>query len=329
MAEEKQQVKKDTEAPGRSKTIRNRIFRIISIGTREDFLSRAFDYFIVLVILLNISVMFFETFDELDALSGVFRVIEIVTILIFCVEYALRIWTAPELYPELPAGKAVLRFLLSADGVIDLLTILPFIYFSGFIAFRMLRVVRIFHLFRINSQYDSFHVITSVIYEKRNQIVSSVVIILILMMASSLCMYSVEHEAQPEAFRNAFSGIWWSLTTIFTVGYGDIYPVTVLGRCIAIVITFLGVGVVAIPTGIISAGFVEQYTRVQSAQTQTERAVHTVIMTETSAYLNASLEELKKNESVDVDAVVREGSVILPSDNLVLKNGDVLIYRKA
>ena len=202
------------------KSLRNRIFRIISIGTREDLLSRAFDYFIVLVIFLNISVMFFETFDELESCFGIFRIIEIVTVLIFCVEYAFRIWTAPELYPDLPAGKAILKFILSADGIIDLLTILPFIYFSGFIAFRMLRVVRIFHLFRINSQYDSFHVITTVLYEKRNQIVSSVVIILILMMASSLCMYSAEHEAQPEVFRNAFSGIWWSLTTIFTVGYG-------------------------------------------------------------------------------------------------------------
>jgi voltage-gated potassium channel len=72
-------------------------------------------------------------------------------------------------------------------------------------------------------------------------------------------MYSAEHEAQPEQFQNAFSGIWWSMSTLLTVGYGDIYPITIIGKCMAIVIAFLGVGVVAIPTGIISAGFVEQY----------------------------------------------------------------------
>ena len=92
------------------------------------------------------------------------------------------------------------------------------------VIFRMLRVARIFHLFRLNAKYDSFNIITTVLYEneKRNQIISSVFIVFILMLASSLCMYSVEHEAQPTVFRNAFSGIWWSMSTLLTVGYGDI-----------------------------------------------------------------------------------------------------------
>ena len=95
----------------------------------------------------------------------------------------------------------------------------------------MLRVARVFHLFRLNAKYDSFNVITTVLYEKRNQIISSVFIVLILMLASSLCMYSVEHDAQPEVFRNAFSGIWWSMSTLLTVGYGDIYPIATLATC--------------------------------------------------------------------------------------------------
>ena len=125
-------------------------------------------------------------------------------------------------------------------------------------------MARIFHLFRLNARYDSFNVITTVLYEKRNQIISSVFIVVIPMLASSLCMYSVEHDAQPEVFRNAFSGVWWSMSTLLTVGYGDIYPITTLGRLMAICIAYLGVGVVAIPTGIISAGFVEQYQRKSS-----------------------------------------------------------------
>lgn len=128
----------------------------------------------------------------------------------------------------------------------------------------MLRVARIFHLFRLNAKYDSFNIITTVLYEKRNQIISSVFIVMVLMLASSMCMYSVEHNAQPDIFRNAFSGIWWSMSTLLTVGYGDIYPVTTLGRVMAICIAYLGVGAVAIPTGIISAGFVEQYQRKSS-----------------------------------------------------------------
>ena len=140
---------------------------------------------------------------------------------------------------------------------------LPIFFPTGTVAFRMIRIVRIFRLFRIDAYYDSLHVITEVIRGKSQQLVSSVFIILILMVASSLCMYSLEHEAQPDVFTSAFSGIWWAASTLLTVGYGDIYPITTAGKIFGIFITFLGVGMVAIPTGIISAGFVDQYTSIK------------------------------------------------------------------
>lgn len=115
----------------------------------------------------------------------------------------------------------------------------------------------------MNAYYDSLGVITEVISSKRQQLFSSVFILLVLMLASSLCMYSLEHDAQPEVFSTPFSGIWWSVSTLLTIGYGDIYPVTTMGKIFSIFITFLGVGMVAIPTGIISAGFVDQYTRIK------------------------------------------------------------------
>ena len=136
---------------------------------------------------------------------GVLKVIEAVTVGIFIVEYILRLWTADFLYPQYGRVKAALRFLISFDGVVDLLTILPFFFLSGFVGFRILRVVRIFRLFRVNASYDSFNVIAHVIWKKKNQIFSSVFIILMLMLVSSLCMYSAEHEAQPQVFKNAFS----------------------------------------------------------------------------------------------------------------------------
>ena len=238
-------------------TIKERIFNVIQIGDKSNRISRGFDIFITITILSNIAVTFLQTFEQLSNLRGFFDVVEYVTLLIFCGEYLLRIWTADYLYPEKSKTRARLRFLISFDGVVDFLTIVPVFFLSGFVIFRMLRVARIFHLFRLNAKYDSFNVITTVLYEKRNQIISSVFIVVILMLASSLCMYSVEHDAQPDVFQNAFSGIWWSMSTLLTVGYGDIYPITTLGRIMAICIAYLGVGAVAIPTGIISAGFVE------------------------------------------------------------------------
>ena len=149
---------------------KRRVFDIIQIGNRFDVPSRAFDMFIVTTIILNISTLFLDSFDELAEYHELFRICEGLTVLFFAFEYVLRIWTAEFLYPKSKGFKAVLRFLRSFDGVVDLLTILPFFFLNGFIVFRMLRVVRIFHLFRVNARYDSFHIITSVLIEKKNQI---------------------------------------------------------------------------------------------------------------------------------------------------------------
>lgn len=306
--------------------LKRRIFDIIQIGNQNDTPSRAFDIFLVCVIILNITAMFLETFDELKAWHGVFDAVETVTVLVFCVEYILRIWTAEYLFPGESRGRAVWKFLRSYDGVIDLLTILPFFFLSGFVVFRMLRVVRIFHLFRINAQYDSFNVIKSVLYEKRNQIASSVFIIVILMLASSLFMYSVEHEAQPENFRNALSGIWWSVSTLLTVGYGDIYPVTMLGKAMAIVITFLGVGVVAIPTGIISAGFVEQYSRMQQETPTLTGELTTITIGVDSAWLNRAVTDIEQEYGIDIVLVKRKGKVSAAKAHFVIKAGDQVAY---
>ncbi len=309
--------------------LKKRIFDIIQIGNKSDTASRAFDIFIVIVIVINILTMFLETFSELEAWSGVFLAAEIVTLSVFCAEYALRIWTSCYLFPEEGRVKAALRFMRSPDGLVELLTILPFFFLTGMVALRMLRVVRIFHLFRINASYDSFHVITSVLYEKKNQIVSSVFIILVLMLASSLCMYSAEHEAQPENFRNAFSAVWWSMSTLLTVGYGDIYPVTTVGKLMAIVIAFLGVGTVAIPTGIISAGFVEQYTELQNGAPSADISLQTVVVDLDSAWIGCSMEDIERRFGFTVVLAKRGQSTIRSSSSAYrVEMGDVLVVFK-
>ena len=309
----------------RDEATRKRVFEIIQIGQTGDAVSKLFDVFISVVIVTKILSLFLLTFEALEPYFPLLRMIEILTVGIFIVEYILRIWTADLLYPNLSRRKAILRFLRSFDGVIDLLTILPLFFLSGFVVFRMLRVVRIFHLFRINAYYDSFHVITSVFLEKKNQIISSVFIIFVLMIAASLCMYSAEHDAQPEVFENALSGLWWSVATVFTIGYGDIYPVTVLGRVMAVIITFLGVGAVAIPTGIISAGFVEQYTRMKQRDKEQPKTQVTMMIEEGSPYAGRSIAEIESEYSLNVAVVVRQGAILLPTDNITLNAGDSVV----
>lgn len=310
--------------------IKQRIFRIIQIGNRTDIPSMCFDIFIIFVILANISVTFFQTFEKAAEYAGALGTVELVTMVIFLAEYILRIWTADCLYPDKPYPAAALSFAVSFYGVVDLLTILPYFcpFFipSGAVAFRMLRVVRILRLFRINARYDAFNVITEVLKDKRNALVSSIFLVLILMLASSLCMYGLEHDAQPENFSNAFSGIWWSVSTLLTVGYGDIYPVTIGGRLMAIVIAFLGVGMVAIPTGIISAGFVEYYTKIKvGSYSRHDADFITLNIAGGHPYAGLSLKELTLPQGLYPAVVLRGEDVYTPHESLVLEEGDSLL----
>lgn len=315
---------------GRAASIKQRIFKIIQIGNRTDIPSMCFDIFIIFVILANISVTFLQTFDGAAKYADVMEIVELVTMVIFLTEYLLRLWTADCLYPERTYPAAVFRFAVSFYGVVDLLTILPYFcpFFipSGAVAFRMLRVVRILRLFRINSRYDAFNVITEVLKEKKNALVSSIFLVLVLMLASSLCMYGLEHEAQPDHFSNAFSGIWWSVSTLLTVGYGDIYPVTIGGKLMAIVIAFLGVGMVAIPTGIISAGFVEYYTKIKVGNYSRHDADFiTLSVPAGHPFAGLSLKELQLPQGLYPAVVLRGEDVYTPHQSLVLEEGDSLL----
>lgn len=306
-----------------------RLFRIIQIGNKTDFASTMFDIIISLLIVISITATFLQTFDELDFLRPILSGVELVTIIVFSIEYLLRIWTANYLYEKVSYGKAVLLFVFSFYGIIDFLTIASYfapLFTNGFVALRMLRVVRIMRLFKLNATYDAFNVITDVIKDKRNQILSAMFIIGMMLLMSSMCMYSLEHQAQPENFDNAFSGIWWSVSTLLTVGYGDIYPITIAGKIVAIFISFLGVGLVAIPTGIISAGFVEYYTRIKNGRYASRQADYiSIIVEEHEEECGKTLSELKLPHGLYVAGVIRGSEVHSPDDALVMKENDCLL----
>ena len=141
-------------------------------------------------------------------------------------------------------------------------------------------------------------------------------------------MYSVEHEAQPAVFRNAISGIWWSMSTLLTVGYGDIYPITTLGRIMAICIAYLGVGAVAIPTGIISAGFVEQYQRKSSISDLKDTDIQEIAeVFVDKRYAGKTVEEMEEAQQITIFLVLRDDFSVLPQKNTVLKLNDIIIIR--
>lgn len=312
---------------------RKRLFEIIEIGSNYDAVCWGYDFFNTFTIILNLAVSIMYTFDTMELKYGpILLLIERLTVGFFALDFILRLYTAKYLYPDVSEPRAVSKYIFSFSGIVDILSFvpyyMPFFFPAGAVAFRMLRIVRIFRLFRINAYYDSLNVITEVIIGKKQQLLSSVFIILILMLSSSLCMYSLENRAQPEVFTNAFSGIWWAASTLLTVGYGDIYPVTTIGKIFGIFIAFLGVGMVAIPTGIISAGFVEQYSRLKRmGEYGQEDDVHfiRIQLSKQDKWTGHSIADLRLPEKIIIAVVQRDHRILVPKGDLVLQPNDVLV----
>ena len=316
-----------------SDQLRAKIFNMVSVGVIDEPINKFYDGISIIALLLNLFCAFAVTFEDMmERFGTLLLTIEAVTTFFFAVDYVLRLVSSKELFPHESDGRAAIKYVLSFSGIIDLLSFLPYylpVFFpAGTAVFKMFRIARILRLFRINSYYDQLNVITEILSRKRQQLMASVFIIVILMMAASLCMYSVEHDAQPKVFQNAFSGIWWSASTLLTVGYGDIYPVTTLGKILGIVIAFLGVGMVAIPTGIISAGFVEQYQRLKSiGDFAEEENIHfiRIKLSASDKWTGKKIVELGIPKDIMIVAIQREKETIIPRGQTVLEAGDLIV----
>ena len=242
--------------------IKRRTFEIIESANKGDIASKIFDVFILILIMVNIILVIADTFNLPKEYTIISKYIEIISVIIFTIEYVLRVWTSDLYYPDKSKFKARVRYIFSFMAIIDLLAILPF-YIPFIIpldlrVLRMLRIVRLLRVFKINRYTTALQSIANVFKSRASQLCSSMLVLFILMLIASILMYNIEHNAQPEQFENAFSALWWAMATLTTVGYGDIYPVTALGKLIGSIISILGIALVAVPTGIISAGFVEQ-----------------------------------------------------------------------
>lgn len=251
---------------GDVKTIKKRVFEIISKAEDGDRASKIFDWSIMILIALSIISIILESFANIyDKYHPVFQIFEVITVVVFTIEYLLRIWTADLLFPD---GKHPrLKYIFSFMAIIDLLAILPFYlpFISADLRFlRMMRLFRLFRLlrvFKLGRYFEALQIIVRVIKTSGPQLVMSVVICFFVMLFSAIIMYTVENPVQPEQFPNVISSLWWAICTLTTVGYGDVYPITHIGRFFASVISLVGIGIIAIPTGIIAAGFNQVITR--------------------------------------------------------------------
>ena len=220
------------------------------VETRESKSGLYFDYFIQVLILLSIASFTVETIPDLESDTVYFlEKFELVCIVIFSLEYLIRLYIA----------KSKVGFVFSFYGIIDLLAILPFYLALGFDlrsarVLRFLRLFRIIKLIRYNKAIRRFQ--NAFIMIKQELIMFSVVS-LILFYLSAVGIYYFENRVQPDAFSSIFSSLWWSVVTLTTVGYGDIVPITIGGRIFTFIILMIGLGIIAIPSGMISSALTE------------------------------------------------------------------------
>ncbi len=242
--------------------LKTRAYRITETGKRGDTLSVAFDVLIISLILLNVVAITLETVEGLyQRHEVVFAAFEVFSVVIFSVEYLLRLWCCTENPKYRHPFTGRLRFFFTPLALIDLLAILP-AYLTLFgvdllylRVLRMLRILRVAKLARYSPALRSF---LWVMARKKEELAVSMALMFFLLIIASAAMYYVEHDSQPAVFSSIPAAMWWGVATLSTVGYGDVYPVTELGKVLASFIAVLGIGLFGLPAGIIGSGFVEE-----------------------------------------------------------------------
>ena len=218
-----------------------------------------FDAFIYILIIANILAMILESHSFMkDRFGQIFSFFELISILIFTAEYFYRIYIS---YKEKKL-KGVFSYVFSFFGIIDFISILPF-YIKQFVLidgrfFRILRLFRLSRIFKLGRDSKSLKLFIKALSAVKNELKFTFFLSLLCILFSASAIYFLENEAQPEVFSSITASLWWATVSLATVGYGDVVPLTVWGKVFAGFISLVGIGVVAIPTGIISASFVEE-----------------------------------------------------------------------
>jgi voltage-gated potassium channel len=248
--------------PSAYERLRLEVHRLLDPDARATAGERAANAFLTTLIAVNVAAVVLETMPRLRAALAVeFEWLEQVSVTLFTLEYLARLWTAP-VDPRFAGRGGRLRYLATPLALVDLVAILPFFLArSGIVDLRYVRAVRLIRMLRVFkiARYSDALVTFARVFRKRRPELALISLFLgLLLVVASAAMYQAENEAQPELFSSVPATMWWTITTLTTVGYGDMYPVTPWGRALGGAISLLGIGFFALPAGILAAAFAEE-----------------------------------------------------------------------
>ncbi|MBJ9955056.1 MULTISPECIES: ion transporter [unclassified Acinetobacter] len=241
-------------------TLRKFIYDNLHNEDYETWFSRAINFSLIFLIIGNVIAVLLESINDVyKAYQVYFDVFENISIVVFSVEYVLRFWSVVEKEPFEAGWKARWNYVTSGAAIIDLLAILPaYINFFVHIDLRFLRILRLLRLLKLTRYFISLQILLRVIEREKGSFQAVIFILVIMIVMAAAGIYVVEGRAQPEVFSSIPASMWWAVVTLTTVGYGDVTPITPLGRFLGAMITILGVGLAALPAGILANGLANE-----------------------------------------------------------------------
>lgn len=252
--------------------LRRKVWMIVDPPEGGNAASRAFSLSILSLIALNVAAVIVGSIPSVEAQYGsLLYGFEVFSVAVFTVEYLIRLWVSAERNGSSSATAARLKYVVSPMAIIDFLAILPFYLTLGGVDTRVVRVLRLFRVFRIakvGRYYNALSLIRNVLAAKKEELLLSTFVMGLLLILASSFMYHFENAAQPEAFPSIPAAMWWAVAALTTVGYGDVYPITVVGKITGALMAILGIGMFALPTGILASGFVDEIEKTKGTDKQ-------------------------------------------------------------
>jgi len=286
---------------------RKRMAQLLEQGHQSDGPGRTVNLLLILLISLNVVAILLESVDSIyQQYQRVFWYFDIFSVAIFTIEYFARVWSCIDLAEtdESSPFRGRIKYMLSPIALVDLIAILPFylgLYLT--IDLRFLRVLRLLRLFKLTRYSPALGALLDVVRKESEALLAAIVVLLMMLVISAGGIYLLENELQPETFGSMPNSMWWSIVTLTTVGYGDIVPITTMGKMFGGLIGLIGIGMIALPAAILASGFAENiHARKQKYNRSVQRFLKDGVIDEKERW---QLEELRRELGLDSDQALQ------------------------
>ena len=246
----------------KNKSLRQNIFALLNPTPHSYEVNKYIDYVVILAVLISVICIILETVQEVNSVwSAEFKTLDILTVTIFSIEYVLRVYSCCEIQRYSKPIRGRILYIFSASALIDLLAISPF-YISLFvnksIDLRFLRIFRLTRLLKLTRYTGTLNTLLKAVQREKYVLMAAAFMMILMIILTASLGYMFEHDSQPDKFESIPASMYWAVITLASVGYGDITPITPLGRLMTVIVSFVGIGIFAIPAGLMASSFTDQ-----------------------------------------------------------------------